>query len=91
MYSRRTPLAPEFEDRLVIEEVPDIFHSGHIHTVDSEKYKGILLLNSGTWQGQTPFQASRGILPVSAIVPVVNLSTMEVVTRNFSTGFEAVV
>ena len=89
MYSRRTPLAPEFEDRLVIEEVPDIFHSGHIHTVDSEKYKGILLLNSGTWQGQTPFQASRGILPVSAIVPVVNLSTMEVFTRNFSTGFEA--
>jgi len=87
MYSRRTPLAPEFEDRLVIEDVPDIFHSGHIHTVDSEKYKGILLLNSGTWQGQTPYQASRGILPISAIVPVVNLSTMEVITRNFSKGF----
>lgn len=89
MYSRRTPLAPEFEDRLVIEDVPDIFHSGHIHTVDSEKYKGILLLNSGTWQGQTPFQASRGIIPISAIVPIVNLSTMEVVTRNFSMGFKS--
>ena len=86
-YSRRTPLAPEFEDRLVIEDIPDIFHSGHIHTVDSEKYKGVLLLNSGTWQGQTPYQASRGILPISAIVPIVNLSTMEVMTRNFSMGF----
>jgi len=87
MYSRRTPLAPEFEDRLVIEDIPDIFHSGHIHTVDSEIYRGILLLNSGTWQGQTPYQASRGILPISAIVPIVNLSTMETITRNFSTGF----
>ena len=33
IFGLRTPIAPEVEDHLVIEEVPDIFHAGHVHTV----------------------------------------------------------
>ena len=31
IYGSQTPIAPEMEDLLVIEDVPDIFHVGHVH------------------------------------------------------------
>ena len=31
IYGNRTPIAPESEDMLVIDDVPDIFHAGHVH------------------------------------------------------------
>ena len=33
IYGSRTPIAPETEDMMVIDDVPDIFHSGHVHFV----------------------------------------------------------
>jgi len=51
-----------------------------IFCLKSERY---LILNSGTWQSQTPFQAKMGIDPVTGIIPVVNLSTLEVFTKDF--------
>ena len=83
VYGERSSLLPSENDELVISNIPDIFHSGHIHTLDSEKYRGTLILNSGTWQSQTPFQAKMGIDPVTGIIPIVNLSTLEVFTKNF--------
>jgi len=74
IYGGRTSLAPETEDRLVISEVPDIFHTGHIHTLDSMVYRDTRLINSGTWQSQTQFQQTMGIVPVPAVAPIVNLS-----------------
>lgn len=82
-YGRGTSFAPERTDRLVIESVPDIFHCGHIHTLDSDVYKGTLLLNSGTWQSQTKYQYNMGIVPVAGVAPIVNLSTFDVLTKNF--------
>ncbi len=82
-YGRGTSFAPEKSDRLVIESVPDIFHCGHIHTLDSDVYKGTLLLNSGTWQSQTRYQYNMGIVPVAGVAPIVNLSTFDVLTKNF--------
>ncbi|MGI0080950.1 MAG: metallophosphoesterase, partial [Nitrososphaerales archaeon] len=58
MFGSRTPIAPESEDRLVIEDPPDIFHAGHVHTIGVESYRGTLILNSGTWQAQTSYQAN---------------------------------
>lgn len=78
IYGRRTSLAPETEDRLVISEVPDIFHTGHIHTLDSTVYRNIRLINSGTWQSQTQFQQTMGIVPVPAVAPIVNLSKFDI-------------
>ena len=83
VYGKRSSSLPAEEDELVISDIPDIFHSGHIHVIDSESYRGTLILNSGTWQSQTPFQAKMGIDPVSGIIPIVNLSTLEIFTKDF--------
>lgn len=83
IYGKRTPIAPELEDFMVINDIPDIYHSGHIHVVDLDMYKGTLIVNSGAWQSQTPFQASVGINPTPGIAVIVNLATMKVFTKNF--------
>lgn len=84
IYGKRTPIAPELEDLMVISDVPDIYHSGHIHVVDLDMYKGTLIVNSGAWQSQTPFQASVGISPTPGIAIIVNLATMKVFTKDFT-------
>lgn len=77
IYGQRTPIAPEIEDMMVIEEVPDIFHSGHVHVIDVDSYKGTLIVNSGAWQTQTPFQRAMGITPTPGIAIVINLATLK--------------
>ena len=84
IYGKRTPIAPELEDFMVINEVPDIFHSGHVHVVDLDMYKGTLIVNSGAWQSQTGYQASVGITPTPGIAIIVNLATMKVFTKDFT-------
>ena len=83
VYGKRTPIAPETEDMMVIDEIPDIFHSGHIHVVDLDMYKGTLIVNSGAWQTQTGYQASVGITPTPGIAVIVNLATLKVFTKSF--------
>ena len=72
IYGERTPLASELEDYLVIDEVPDVFHTGHVHINTYRKYKGIHLINSGTFQTQTEFQKIYNIEPTPAEVPVLH-------------------
>ena len=71
IYGERTPLASELEDYLVIENIPDIFHTGHVHINTHKKYKGIHLINSGTFQTQTEYQKIYNIEPTPAEVPVI--------------------
>ncbi|MDO5815558.1 MAG: DNA-directed DNA polymerase II small subunit [Methanobrevibacter sp.] len=72
IYGERTPLASELEDYLVIDQVPDIFHTGHIHINSYRKFKGIHLINSGTFQTQTEFQKIYNINPTPAEVPIIH-------------------
>jgi DNA polymerase II small subunit len=72
IYGERTPLASEIEDYLVIEDIPDIFHTGHVHINSYKKYKGIHMINSGTFQSQTEFQKIYNIIPTFGEVPVLN-------------------
>ena len=72
IYGERTPLASELEDYLVIEEVPDVFHTGHVHINTYKKFKGIHLINSGTFQTQTEFQKIYNIEPTPAEVPILH-------------------
>ncbi|WP_458456269.1 DNA-directed DNA polymerase II small subunit [Methanobrevibacter sp.] len=72
IYGERTPLASELEDYLVIDEIPDVFHTGHVHINTYRKYKGIHLINSGTFQTQTEFQKIYNIEPTPAEVPVLH-------------------
>ena len=85
IYGSQTPLAPESEDMMIIDEVPDIFHAGHVHVVDLDLYKGVLILNSGAWQHQTPFQTGVGMTPTPGLAVIVNLKTFKVYTKDFTT------
>jgi DNA polymerase II small subunit len=86
IYGSATPIAPEVEDLLVIEEIPDIFHVGHVHRAQLDMYKGILLVNSGSWQKQTPFQASVGMTPNPGLAIIVNLKTFQVFHENYNSN-----
>ncbi len=85
-YGKRTALSPELRDFLVIDPVPDVFHSGHVHTYGELNYRGTVIVNSGTWQAQTNFQSNMGLEPTPSIVPVLDLSTLKVMRRNFGAG-----
>jgi DNA polymerase II small subunit len=77
-YGNRTSIAPEKVDHLVIENVPDIFQSGHIHVVKHEVYRGTQIINSGAWQAQTDYQKRVGLVPMPGILTAVNLRTLQV-------------
>jgi DNA polymerase II small subunit len=83
VYGQRTPIAPEISDHLIIDAAPDVFHAGHVHVFGYEKYRGSQIINSGSWQSQTPFQQKMGLMPTSAVAPVINLKTLQVTTINF--------
>ncbi len=78
IYGERTPLASEFEDHLVIDDIPDIFHTGHVHINAYKKHKGIHMINSGTFQSQTEFQKIYNIMPTCAEVPVLNRGAFKI-------------
>ena len=90
IYGSQTPIAPEMEDIMVIDEIPDIFHVGHVHRAQLDMYKGILLINSGSWQKQTPFQASVGMTPNPGIALMVNLKTFQVFHENYNSNLDNV-
>lgn len=84
IYGQRTPIAPEQEDMMVITEIPDIFHSGHVHIIDVENYRGTLVVNSGAWQAQTKFQQTMGIVPTPGIAILINLATLQPFQLDFN-------
>jgi len=73
IYGDGTPLAPEKRDYMVIDMVPDIFVTGHVHTTAMDRYRGVLLINASTWQSQTDYQKMMDFSPDPAKVPIVNL------------------
>jgi DNA polymerase II small subunit len=83
-YGGHTRLAPEERDYLVMEEVPDVFHTGHVHKLGWGKYHNVLAVNSGCWQAQTDFQKSVNIDPDSGYAPIVDLDTLDMTVRKFS-------
>ncbi|HPA98001.1 MAG TPA: DNA-directed DNA polymerase II small subunit [Methanothrix sp.] len=84
IYGSRVSIAPEHEDHYVISRPPAILHCGHVHTVGIARYKGVLVVNSGTWQSQTDFQKKMNIQPVAGVVPAVDLASMKVRKLIFS-------
>jgi DNA polymerase II small subunit len=62
-YGKKTELAPTEQDWLVIDPIPDILHTGHLHKNGCGWYNGILTVNSGCFQAQTDYMKSFGIDP----------------------------
>ena len=87
-YGKRTALSPELRDYLVVDPVPEVLHCGHVHTYDELMYRGTLVVNSGTWQAQTMLQSNMGLEPTPSVIPIVDLSSLSVIRRNFgAVGF----
>jgi DNA polymerase II small subunit len=84
IYGDRTPLAPEKEDLMVIERVPDIFVTGHIHKTDIKTYRSVLLIQASAWQSQTTFQKMMNLVPDPAKAIVVDLQNMNTKVLNFA-------
>ncbi|PAU83780.1 DNA polymerase II [Halorubrum salipaludis] len=83
-FGGHTRVAPEERDYLVIEDVPDVFHTGHVHKLGWGKYHNVLAVNSGCWQAQTDFQKSVNIDPDAGYAPILDLDTLEMTVRKFA-------
>lgn len=71
------------KDPLVIEKIPDIFVTGHIHRTTAKNFNNITLLNCSCWIGQTPYQEKVGLKPQPARLPLLNLKTREIKILKF--------
>jgi len=76
-------LSPESEDHLVIEEKPDVFVSGHLHSHSNYSYKGVNVINSSTFQAQTDFQKRVGHEPDPGKVTLVNFKNRNTEVKQF--------
>ncbi|HIE33783.1 MAG TPA: DNA polymerase II small subunit, partial [Candidatus Altiarchaeales archaeon] len=76
-------ISPEREDYLAIKEIPDILHCGHVHTNGYANYRGVKVINSGTFQARTKYQEEQGHIPTPGRVPIMNLQNHEVSIVHF--------
>jgi DNA polymerase II small subunit len=83
-YGRKTPIMAGKTDRLIIDPVPEILHTGHIHIRGLTTYRGVLGINAGTWQSQTSFQKQMNVNPTPAQAVVVDLQTLVPETFSFA-------
>lgn len=71
------------EDPMVIDRVPDILVTGHIHRVAYGTYNGVTVINAGCWIDVSDDQLKRGLEPQPGKVPMINLRTREIRIMNF--------
>ena len=83
-YGGRMRIAPEEQDHLVIEEIPDVFHAGHVHKLGVGAYHSVRVVNSGCWQAQTDFQKSVNLDPDVAVAPILDLDTLDITVHKFA-------
>jgi len=83
VFGDKTPLAPENRDWMVMDSIPDIFVTGHVHGAGMENYRGIVLINASTWQSQTDYQRMMNFQPQPAKVAVVDLHSLDWRTVSF--------
>lgn len=83
-YGNHVSIAPEQEDYLIIDTIPDILLCGHVHTVGVGKYHGVTLVNPGTWQSQTEYQKQKNIQPDPGYAVAVDLKTLNTSLLQFS-------
>ena len=82
-YTSNLFIPDDEQDCLVIDKVPDIFLSGHIHKASAGQYKGVSLVTGSCFQAKTLFQEKVGHEPEPCQVPVINLQTRKVTILSF--------
>ncbi len=76
-------IVPTKNDGMVIGNVPDILHMGHIHKNGLAEYHGVQLVNSGTWQSRTDYQIKNGLVPTPCELPVFEAKRYAFTTIDF--------
>ena len=84
IYGQKTALAPEKKDYMIIEKVPDIFVTGHVHGAGFVEYRGTKMINASAWQDQTEYQKSHNFNPKPAVMPIVHLGTGRTSMQDFN-------
>jgi len=84
MYGGYTPLAPEHKDYMIIDRVPDIFVTGHVHLANLGEYRGVTLINASSWQAQTSYQKMLNFIPEPAKLPIADLQSGKVTMMDFN-------
>ena len=82
-YGGKTPLIPSQNDYHVIETVPDIFITGHVHSHTIGNYKGVRYVNSSTWQSQTDYQKMMNFSPNPSMFTLFDLKSKSTIIRDF--------
>ncbi|VVB66549.1 DNA polymerase II small subunit [Candidatus Gugararchaeum adminiculabundum] len=80
------PIVPEEKDYMLIDGEIDILQMGHIHKNGSTVYRGVSVVNSGTWQARTDFQIRQGHVPTPALVPVFEMKYGQAKLLDFNYG-----
>lgn len=83
-YSSTLYIPDKNQDPLIIDKIPDIFVTGHIHKSIAANYRNITTICGSCWQAKTPFQEKVGHNPEPARVPLVNLKTREIKILKFT-------
>jgi len=83
IWGERTPIAPEHRDSLIIDRLPDIFVTGHVHTAGCERINDMLFINASSWQDQTSYQKTLNFNPDPCKAYLVNLHTVRGTELNF--------
>ncbi len=83
VYGGKTPIIPYKRDYHVIEDVPDIFITGHIHSFSQGNYKGIRYINASTWQSQTDYQKMMNFSPNPSIMTLFDLHSKTTILKDF--------
>ncbi|MBS3062155.1 MAG: metallophosphoesterase [Candidatus Diapherotrites archaeon] len=85
-FGDKQPYAPEKKDFLVIAEEPDLYFGGDMHHIGYDTYRGCTVVNSACFQERTEYEVKLGHVPTPGIVPIVELDTRTIRTRNFMDG-----
>ncbi|MEM4755794.1 MAG: metallophosphoesterase [Candidatus Woesearchaeota archaeon] len=70
-------------DHLVINQVPDIFASGHVHRTTIATYRSTILINASCWVDETDYQRKVGLKPQPARAVLVGLHDRQAKILNF--------
>ena len=68
---------------MVIDPIPDVFLTGHVHIMGITQYRGVLCMNAGCWQSQTDYQKQFGTIPTPGRAIVLDLQSFKYEVKRF--------
>lgn len=73
----RTVAIPTAVDYLLIDDLPHVFCTGHVHKAVCQFHQGVLCVNAGSFQGQTQFQKMVKLEPQTGSAVFIQCSDLD--------------